>query len=61
MSKSGKIECQYSTIVGTKAFQADIRLSLATSCNGFDQDPFKAGKDEVGLAKKYLQNASQYN
>ncbi|MGB2847956.1 MAG: glycoside hydrolase family 95 protein [Saprospiraceae bacterium] len=60
-SKDGKIDYQDSTIVVTNASQAEIRLSMATSFNGFDQDPFKAGKDEVGLAKKYLQNASQYN
>lgn len=47
-----------STLVVDQASTAEIRLSLATSFNGFDRNPFKEGKDEKAIAVKALNMAS---
>ncbi|MEP7323465.1 MAG: glycoside hydrolase family 95-like protein, partial [Saprospiraceae bacterium] len=50
-----------STIQVDQATHAEIRISLATSFNGYNHDPFKDGKDEKNIASQTLKSAVKYN
>ena len=53
LNTDGKIiRLNDSTIQVDQASRAEIRISLATSFNGYDHDPFKAGKDEKVIRHK---------
>lgn len=41
------------------ASSATLIFSAATSFNGFDKDPFKEGKDERAISKRYLRKAAR--
>jgi alpha-L-fucosidase 2 len=50
-----------STITIDQASWAEIRLTLATSFNGFDKDPFREGLDEIKGARDPLEKISKYS
>ncbi|WP_421918921.1 glycoside hydrolase family 95 protein [Marinifilum sp.] len=50
----GEVVVTDSTIQVRGAKEAVLLLSIETSFNGFDKDPAKEGKDNKGLALKYL-------
>ncbi|MEO5583696.1 MAG: glycoside hydrolase family 95 protein [Saprospiraceae bacterium] len=50
-----------STIQVDQASRAEIRISLATSFNGYDHDPFWKGKDEKAIATLNLKSAVKYD
>ncbi len=43
------------------ATDIELHLSLATSFNGFDKDPYRQGLNEITLASGYLKKAKKYN
>ncbi len=57
----GTIKYTDTSIQVTNATLAELRLSMATSFNGFDKDPFKNGKDEKKIATTILENAAKYS
>jgi alpha-L-fucosidase 2 len=57
VSKDGKIKTAANGIQINDASEIILYLSAATSFNGFDKCPDKDGKNEVLLAKLYLQKA----
>lgn len=57
----GRISTGDSTITIDHASWAEIRLSMATSFNGFDKDPFREGLDEIKAAKDPLEKISKYS
>jgi len=50
-----------STITIDQASWAEIRLTIATSFNGFDKDPFREGLDEIKGAMDPLEKISKYS
>lgn len=54
----GKISTQDTLISVKGATYAEIRISVATSFNGYDKDPSTAGKDEKKLAEQNLNKAA---
>ena len=58
LSKDGVITADTSAITVRNASEIIVLLSAATSFNGFDKCPDKAGKDEHKLANDYLSKAS---
>lgn len=62
LNTDGKISIlNDSTLLVDQASSSEIRLSMATSFNGFDKDPFKEGKDEKAIAMQALKKASTLN
>lgn len=57
----GTITMQDSLLHVENASEAVILVSVATSFNGYDQDPAIHGKNEVTLAENYLDKAEQYS
>ncbi len=58
INKGGTLQVDTSGITIQNATEVILLLSAATSFNGFDKCPVSQGKDEVAIAKKYLQAAS---
>ncbi len=56
-SKDGTIKTENSAIEISRASEAILYLSAATSFNGFDKCPDKDGKDEKAIARLYLNKA----
>lgn len=61
INKGGSLISDTSGIKVRNANEVILLLSAATSFNGFDKCPVSEGKDEVQLAKNYLNNASKKN
>jgi alpha-L-fucosidase 2 len=55
--KGGTVATEKDTISVTKADEAVIIVSAATSFNGFDHDPATQGKDPGAIARAYLAKA----
>lgn len=60
-SPDGSIGVDTGGITISKATEAVLLLSAATSFNGFDKCPDSEGKDESRLASGFLENAARYN
>ena len=59
--KGGKIESDKDSIWVTGADEAELLLSAATSYNGFDKSPSRAGVDASGKASEILSAAMHYS
>lgn len=57
----GIVHYRDSMIQVTNATTIEIRLTMATSFNGFDKDPFKEGKNEIKAAEDHLLNSNRHN
>jgi len=61
ITADGKVSNTDSALLISDATEVLLYVSAATSYNGFDKCPDKDGKDEVALAKGYLQKALTKN
>ena len=59
INKGGTLRLDTSGITIQNANEVVLLLSAATSFNGFDKCPVSQGKDEIAIAKKYLNVASK--
>ena len=59
INKGGTLRLDTSGITIQNANEVVLLLSAATSFNGFDKCPVSQGRDEIAIAKKYLEAASK--
>ncbi len=61
LKTDGRQSFRDSTLQVSKATEAIILVSMATSYNGFDKNPGTEGRNEIALAEGYLQKAAGKN
>ncbi len=61
LNENGSIALSDTSIIFKDCNSLEIRLSLATSFNGYNKDPFTQGLDELKISSNQLVNAKKYS